>query len=636
MKKIIPILIVGVLIISSLGAVAISDNDPKILYKMESISISESILEEKDEYLLVDFEESTSKLMETGNPIIPVITKVYTFPAGTKINNVKVNYDQEKLVLDKKIQPSPRPLPMSDTIIIPESEIYVQNDDVYLSEELYPSEPYLVNMGAGLKDNEHVIYLTIRCNSQYSPALNYIEMPKNIDIQVEYILPEKPLFTADEYDMLIITDESFVSNLQPLVDHKNDNGVKTILETVQDIYPAYDGRDDTEDIKLRIKDAIEELGIDYVLIAGGRQGQSINWYVPSRRTMNDDNWETGYESDLYYADIYKYDGENLIFEDWDSNENGVFAEFKGIRRDTMDYYPDVTVGRLPIRTAAEADTIVNKIIDYENNADDSWFKTAVVISGDTFPPSRGGSPGWWEGELETGLTVTALENIGFTMNKLWLSIPGAFEGREDVQAAFNAGAGFVHFAGHSNPASWGNHPPDDEDHVFIDGFKMWDGPKINNEGQLPIVMFGGCHSAQFNVTLYHIITGMQKFGILGFWFTSPFRYAYYEWVPRDISSQLVMDPTGGAIASMGNTGLGYGYVNEGWDSGLGGWIEPRFFQVYANKTINEEDTILGQIHDQAIVDYINIIGAVNTDQIDRKTIEEWVLIGDPSLRIGGL
>lgn len=636
MKKIIPILIIGVLIISSLGAVAISDNDPKVLYKMESISISESILEENNEFVLVDFEESTSKLMETGNPIIPVITKVYTFPAGTKINNVKVNYDQEKLVLDKKIQPSPRPLPMSDTIIIPESEIYVQNDDVYLSEELYPSEPYIVNMGAGLKDNEHVIYLTIRCNSQYSPALNFIEMPKNIDIQVEYILPEKPLFTADEYDMLIITDESFVSNLQPLVDHKNDNGIKTILETVQDIYPAYDGRDDSEDIKLRIKDAIEELGIDYVLIAGGRQGQTINWYVPSRRTMNDDGWETGYESDLYYADIYKYDGENLTFEDWDSNENGVFAEFKGIRRDTMDYYPDVTVGRLPIRTATEADTIVNKIIDYENNADDSWFKTAVVISGDTFPPSRGGSPGWWEGELETGKTVTALENIGFTMNKLWLSIPGAFEGREDVQAAFNAGAGFVHFAGHSNPASWGNHPPDDEDHVFIDGFKMWDGPKINNEGQLPVVMFGGCHSGQFNVTLYHIITGMQKYGVLGFWFMSPFRYAYYEWVPRDISSQLVMDPTGGAIASMGNTGLGYGYVNEGWDSGLGGWIEPRFFEVYANKTINEEDTILGQIHDQAIVDYINIIGAVNTDQIDRKTIEEWALIGDPSLRIGGL
>ena len=87
---------------------------------------------------------------------------------------------------------------------------------------------------------------------------------------------------------------------------------------------------------------------------------------------------------------------------------------------------------------------------------------------------------------------------------------------------------------------------------------------------------------------------------------------------------------------MGNTGLGYGYVNEDWDQGLGGWIEPRFFEVYANKSANQEDAILGEIHDQAINDYINIIGAVNQDQIDRKTIEEWALLGDPSLRIGGL
>ena len=632
MKKIIPILIVGIFVISGLGAVAVTDNDTKSLIKMESILISEVIIEDKTDYIGVDFDESTSKLMETGNPIIPVITRVYTFPAGTKINTINVDFDTEQIVLTKKIQPSPRPIPMTNEIIIDESEIYVQNDEVYLSTELYPSEPYNIGMGSGLKDQEHVIYVTVRCNSQYSPALDTINMPTNIDIEIEYILPEEPLFNADEFDMLIITDEAFLSNLQPLVDHKNSNGIETMIETVQDIYPAYDGRDEPEDIKLRIKDAIEESGIKYVLLAGGRDGQTLGWNLPSRRTMNDDNWETGYDSDLYYADVYKFDGENIVFEDWDSNENGVFAEFKGIRKDNMDFYPDVTVGRLPIRSTSEADTIVNKIIDYENNADDSWFKTAVVVSGDTFPPSRGGAPGWSEGELETGITADILEAFGFTMNKLWLSIPGAWEGREDVIDAFNSGAGFVHFAGHSNPASWGNHPPDDEDHVFIDGFKMWDGPKLTNDGELPIVVFGGCHSAQFNVTLMHMITGMQKYGIMGFWFVSPFRYAYFEWVPRDLSSQIVMQKTGGAIASMGNSGLGYGYVNEHWDQGLGGWIEPRFFDAYANQS----KTILGETHDQAIIDYINIVGAVNQDQIDRKTIEEWVLLGDPSLRIGGL
>jgi len=32
---------------------------------------------------------------------------------------------------------------------------------------------------------------------------------------------------------------------------------------------------------------------------------------------------------------------------------------------------------------------------------------------------------------------------------------------------------------------------------------------------------------------------------------------------------------------------------------------------------------------------VTLIGGDNTDQIDRKTIEEWTLFGDPSLFIGG-
>jgi hypothetical protein len=307
------------------------------------------------------------------------------------------------------------------------------------------------------------------------------------------------------------------------------------------------------------------------------------------------------------------------------------------RKDVMDYYPDVAVGRLPIRYTSEAAVVVDKIIDYETNADDSWFKNGVVVSGDTFPPSRGGSPGWYEGEMGTGHTVESLESNGFNMEKLWLSIPGAWTGPQDVIDAISAGAGFVHFAGHSNPASWGNHPPDDTEHVFIDGIRIWDMHKLTNTGEYPIVMLGGCHSAQFNVTMSNIISGIRQYGLMGYFFTSPMRFFYYEWVPHDLSSWFVIQEGGGGIASMGNTGLGYGYVNSMADAGLGGWLDPRFFDNYVNESLDDEvRNYLGPLHDSSIVDYINIIGNVNKDQIDRKTIEEHVLLGDPSLRIGGL
>ena len=94
----------------------------------------------------------------------------------------------------------------------------------------------------------------------------------------------------------------------------------------------------------------------------------------------------------------------------------------------------------------------------------------------------------------------------------------------------------------------------------------------------------------------------------------------------------------GAIATLGNTGLGYG--DPGGDrnkNGIpdcvefsGGYIEDRFFEAYGNESKN----ILGETWGTAITNYINTYPP-EEDNIDCKTIEEWVLLGDPTLMIGG-
>jgi len=393
MKKLLPIMVVGILVLSGLGAVALQENEDKTLFNTESIMISEPIIKikESNEYLTIDLKESESLLMDTGKPVMPVITKVFTFPLGTKIVDVSVDFDIEKQILSKKIQPSPKPVPLTDKLPIEKiSTELVINEEIYSSSDLYPSEAYKVRKGAGLNNGEHVLFLNVKITPQYSPADDIIYVPRGeIDIEVEYVLPETPFRTnLETYDMLIIAPEKFSAKLQPLIDHKNSIGVRTILDTTENIYATYNGRDDPEDIKLRIKDAIEELDIQYVLLAGGREGQTFDWYVPSRRTNNDDGWESGYESDLYYADVYKIVENETVFEDWDSNGNGKFAEDGSVMKDKMDFYPDVTVGRIPFRKESEIDIVVNKIIEYENNADDSWFKKAIMIAGDTFTPGR--------------------------------------------------------------------------------------------------------------------------------------------------------------------------------------------------------------------------------------------------------
>jgi len=88
--------------------------------------------------------------------------------------------------------------------------------------------------------------------------------------------------------------------------------------------------------------------------------------------------------------------------------------------------------------------------------------------------------------------------------------------------------------------------------------------------------------------------------------------------------------TGWPSALIKTVKFWFSYTDEGATLGLGGWIEPRFFDAYVNQSID----VIGEMHSQAIIDYINIIGNIHKDQIDRKTIEEWTLFGDPSIKLG--
>jgi hypothetical protein len=62
--------------------------------------------------------------------------------------------------------------------------------------------------------------------------------------------------------------------------------------------------------------------------------------------------DDGIITDLYYSDIYKEGG---IFDNWDSNNDGIFAYHNGnsSKNDTLDLYPDVCLGRLPCRNNNE-------------------------------------------------------------------------------------------------------------------------------------------------------------------------------------------------------------------------------------------------------------------------------------------
>ncbi len=602
-----------------------SQNERVKVYSL-SLSLSKPNFEGKQSYVTIDLRESSSKLMKAGKPILPVITRTLTFPLGTKLLDIDVSIETQECMIDKKIEPAPKPVALDGKTHYEEVE---EDQDVYESADLYPPYQYTIKTGAGLKNGEHVLYLNIRCYTQYSPANNLLYVPYRIEIKVTYQLPKKALIDSNQYNLLVITDEEFVPYLQPLVDHKNSMGIKTKIVTTQYIYSHYNGRDKPEDIKLFIKDALEQWGVKYVLLAGGRKGQTSDWYIPERESNNNVDAES-YASDLYYADIYGCDGSgNVFFDDWDSNNNGVFAEwsYNESRRDIIDYYPDVYVGRLPFRNKEEVKIVVNKIINYERRDGDlSWFKRMIIIGGDTFPTNSS----YYEGEIVTNLSATYLRQAGYSIEKLWTSL-GTFKGPGDIIGGFEKGAGFVHMDGHGNPFFWGTHPPHEE--KWVVGLRNYHMFLLGNRGKLPVVVVGGCHNNQFDVTLWNFLKGILQLGLRYFHIPTendPFVGPFWtmEWVPRCWSWRMITIPWGGSIAVVGDTGLGYNYPSEYVLNGLEGWLAPRFFYHVGTDHLSH----LGEIHGESINDYINNFD-VNSDPLDRKTIEEWMLMGDPSLRI---
>jgi len=658
-NKILTILTLGLLVSTSLNVIALEQNKDSnitLCEKKDLVSFTDLNIETEGEYLTLGFSQANTYLNDPGKPMLPVCVKTYKFPIGTKIYDVEFTYsDIKSELIFGKIKPAPKPVPLI-SLETTASNIYtektVEDDSVYLSSEIYPDKWYEYSIGVGLDGMQRVIILTVRIYPVcYSPSENTIYYIQDADLKVTYEQGIVPLKSEPQYDLVIITPRKFRLLLIPLMSHKNKKGVSTKIVTTESIYFKNKGRDKQEEIKLFIKDAIEKWNITYVLLVGGRLGLGYRWGIPARYSNLEDRggWNETYVTDLYYSDIYRYNetSQEVEFDDWDSNGNSIFAEWKWTwywnetegygywtwpvtSKDILDLYPDVYVGRLACRDTTEVFTVVRKIINYENKAyDQSWFKHMIVAGGDTVPYGDGIA----EGEYENNYAAVRMEAIGFNVTRLWVT-NGNLNSSKDVINAVGKGAGFLYFSGHGSPIVWSTHPFENES--WIDALWIDEMNNLKNRGKLPICVVGGCHNSQFDVALVNMIKGLLEKGLMYFnWFDDENCFGKLAWLRRCWSWNLVRQKNGGSIATIGNTGLGWGVGGEGCIEGEDGFITSHFFEVY-NTTVqtDPDNCTLGFVHLQTISLYVQLFEP-NSDEIDRKTVEQWALLGDPSLKIGG-
>ncbi|MBN1280169.1 MAG: hypothetical protein JXA00_00820 [Candidatus Thermoplasmatota archaeon] len=636
-KRIVPMVLMGLVVLSGLGAAAFSPNislkhSTTVSQTATTVSFSPPLLSETDGFIEINVQGATTQWLEPNRPVLPVFIKTFEIPCGSTDIQVTCTPDEvHSLPLTGQVIPAR----ISAYSLMSQHTEYVTDPEVYSSAAFYPDVWYTTELGAGCNENNvQVTFVKVICYPvQYSPVTNLMKYTDGCAITLSYTAPDRPRqpATQDEIDLVIIAPEKFESKLASLVTHKQDKGVATMFKSLEDILSEYTGYDEPEQIKYFIKDMYDTYNITYVLLVGGlknhlyckdkdtRSAGYTAWHVPVRYANLPHAEDEAILCDLYYGCLYNGTGG---FDSWDSNGDGVYAAWNapGVISDKFDLYPEVYVSRLAVTMNWEVTHVVNKIIEYESSGPDDkpWYKTYIGIAGKTFYMWAGQPDGEYLCDLAYTNTKLAIPDL--TQVKVYATnrdTSGLVPTPKDISKALRQGAGFVDFQGHGYALGWntiwhdGTYPDDWTGGIGLDNF--W---RILNGKKQPVIVVGGCHNGLYNVST---LQGMKdKEG------TTYFAHGLPS--PVCFSWGLIVKPLGGAIATTGCTGYGVGTSGDP-STTLSSELEADFFYE-----IGQGTTHLGETHGQAIRKYLvdNTIG-----QTDAYCITNWATFGDPSLLFGG-
>ena len=182
---------------------------------------------------------------------------------------------------------------------------------------------------------------------------------------------------ADDYDYVIITRASLVDftaayNWSDLITQKQMEGLTATIVSTEDItthhdyYNASPYNDSQARIREFCRDAYQDWGIQYVLIAGDHAGVAA---IP-RRLMKT-NYESNIECDIYWSNLdnnFNADGDSYWGEEGD---NG------------FDLYSELFIGSLPCDEALDISNWIKKNLYYANNYEEDYMENMAFYGGDT-------------------------------------------------------------------------------------------------------------------------------------------------------------------------------------------------------------------------------------------------------------
>jgi hypothetical protein len=320
---------------------------------------------------------------------------------------------------------------------------------------------------------------------------------------------------------LIITHPDFETAIQPLADWHYQEGFQTeVLVLTTSSYT---------EVKNEIETRYNQGDLEYVLLVGDTT------YMPPA------NWD-GFVSDYYYACI----------------------------TGAPDYYGDISVGRLSVKTTADLTNQINKILKYEHDPpQDNWLSKLSLVA------HKEGAPGKYVGCCEE-IRNNIIPQPPFIVETIYGNDPA--KSNTDITNAINEGRNVVNYRGHGSTTAWTGWSYTNE---------YWDITNVNglaNGDYTPVVFNIACTC--------HLITS----DCLG-----------EAWMSKY---------PGGAVASLGATDPSYTIPNHDYDKELF-----RQFTLYGEYRI-------GWIANAAATHIVDTHGSIG---IDNAQMYLW--LGDPATEI---
>lgn len=261
-------------------------------------------------------------------------------------------------------------------------------------------------------------------------------------------------------DYLIIYHKLFESQSEQLRNHRAGfNGYRSVKAEIEDVYDIFNyGMENPVAVRNFVKYAYDNWQLpklEYVCLFGRA---SLD---PKKSSI----------SSVYF--------QNLVPTYGNPPSDGYFANFN---IGTFTYYHQISVGRLPVYNVSEAQNVIDKLISYDLQSPEKWWKRFIFITGG---PDRNQQITFQTKSNNLINQYIAPVPVSGSVSKIYRNDSTGYityNYKDSIKKEFDKGATIVNFIGHAAAQDW--------------EIGLEDPNSLNNGGKLPLVLSFTCFTGR--------------------------------------------------------------------------------------------------------------------------------------------